>query len=222
MQLCSMGKTSNIDRASLLGGKSKYLNSEVTIYTDGSKIGGKVGSGFVVYRRKKIIFYQNARLPDSATVFQAELYAIFLAGRYIQTTLTEKYNYIRIYSDSQAAILALDKNEISSQLVMDTLQIWELITNRNIHVTLSWIKAHVGHEGNELADTQAKLGAGRETVNATTLAPWGSVKIALNEAIQSEWNTRWKNLPKHDATKYFWKKADKIKAGVFLTYAALI
>ena len=30
----------NIDRASLLGGKSKYLNSEVTIYTVGSKIGG--------------------------------------------------------------------------------------------------------------------------------------------------------------------------------------
>ena len=166
----------NIDRASLLGGKSKYLNSEVTIYTDGSKIGGKVGSGFVVFRRKKVIFYQNARLPDNATVCQAELYAIFLAGRYIQASLTEKYKYIRIYSDSQAAILALDKNEINSQLVMDTIQVWELITNRNIHVTLSWIKAHAGHEGNELADTQAKLGAGREIINATTLVPWGSVK----------------------------------------------
>ena len=54
---------------------------------------------------------------------------------------------------------------------MDTIQVWELITNRNIHVTLSWIKAHVGHEGNELADTQAKLGAGREIINATTLVP---------------------------------------------------
>ena len=63
-----------------------------------------------------------------------------------------------------------------------------MITSRNIHVTLSWIKAHVRHEGNELADTQAKLGAGREIVNATTLAPWGSVKIAINEAIQAEWN----------------------------------
>ena len=55
------------------------LNSEITIYTDGSKIGGKVGSGFVVFKRKKVIFFQNARLPDKATVFQAELYAIFLA-----------------------------------------------------------------------------------------------------------------------------------------------
>ena len=95
---------------------------------------------------------------------------------------------------------------------MDTIQIWELITNRNIHVTLSWIKAHVGHEGNELADTQAKLGAGRETINATTLAPWGSVKTAINESILTEWNIRWNNLPKHDATKYFWKHADKNKS----------
>ena len=39
-----------IDKASLLGGKSKYLDTEITIYTDGSKIGGKVGSGFVVFR----------------------------------------------------------------------------------------------------------------------------------------------------------------------------
>ena len=72
-----MGKHLKIDKASLLGGKSKYLDSEITIYTDGSKIGGKVGSGFVVYRRKKVIFFQNARIPDKATVFQAELYAIF-------------------------------------------------------------------------------------------------------------------------------------------------
>ena len=92
----------NIDRASLLGGKSKYLNSEITIYTDGSKIGGKVGSGFVVFRRKKEIFTQNARLPDKATVFQAELYAIFLAGRYIQATLNEQYRYIRISGQSGA------------------------------------------------------------------------------------------------------------------------
>ena len=133
----------------------------------------------------------------------------------------EQYKCIKIYSDSQAAILALDKNEINSQLVKDTIQIWELITNRNIHVTLSWIKAHVGHEGNELADTQAKLGASREIINATTLVPWGSVKTAINEAIQAEWNIRWKNIPKHDATKYFWKQADKTRAEVFSTYVVL-
>ena len=127
-------------------------------------------SGFVVFKRKKVIFFQNARLPDKATVFQAELYAIFLAGRYIQTKQNEQYKYIKIYSDSQAAILALDKNEIYSQLVLDTIQVWELITNRNTQVTLSWIKAHVGgHEGNELADTQAKLGANRDIIKMQPL-----------------------------------------------------
>ena len=109
----SWEKHLKIDKASMLGRKSKYLDSEITIYTDGSKIGGRVGSGFLVFHRKKVIFMQNARLPDKATVFQAELYAIFLAGRYIQTTQTEhsKYRYIKIYSDSQAAIMALDKKK---------------------------------------------------------------------------------------------------------------
>ena len=72
---------------------------------------------------------------------------------------------------------------------MDTIQVWELAINRNIHVTLSWIKAHAGHEGNELADSQAKLGAGRENINAITLVPWGTVQTAINESIQAEWNT---------------------------------
>ena len=71
---------------------------------------------------------------------------------------------------------------------MDTIQAWELVSNRGTHVTLSWIKAHAGHEGNELADTQAKLGASRELINASTLVPWGSVKLAISEAIQQEWN----------------------------------
>ena len=38
------------------------------------------------------------------------------------------------------------------------------------------------------------------------------MKLAISEAIQQEWNKRWKNLPKHDATKYFWKQADKNKS----------
>ena len=63
-----------------------------------------------------------------------------------------------------------------------------------------------------MADTQAKLGANRDNINATTLVPWGSVKTAINESIQAEWNNRWNKLPKHDATKFFWKKADKNKS----------
>ena len=98
----NMGKTFKNRQRLITWGNSKYLDSEITIYTDGSKIGGKVGSGFVVFRRKKEIFTQNARLPDKATVFQAELYAIFLAGRYIQATLNEQYRYIRISGQSGA------------------------------------------------------------------------------------------------------------------------
>ena len=109
-----------IDKHSLAGGQTKYLNSELSIYTDGSKIGGQVGSGVVVFKRKPVIFPQNARLPDSATVFQAEVYALLLAGKYILSQINDNHNYIQIHSDSQAAIRAIRKTEIKSQLVLDT------------------------------------------------------------------------------------------------------
>ena len=100
--------------------------------------------------------------------------------QYILSQINDNHNYIQIHSDSQAAIRAIRKTEIKSQLVLDTIQIWEIIANRFNSVTLSWIKAHAGHEGKELADTQAKLGAARERINATTMTPWGTVKTTIS------------------------------------------
>ena len=65
-------------------GSTKHLRkSQTTIYTDGSKINNRTGSGFVIYHKNIIIYRDNRRLPDSCTVFQAEIEAINLAGKYI-------------------------------------------------------------------------------------------------------------------------------------------
>ena len=61
---------------------SKYKQpSEYSFYTDGSKMNGQVGSGLVVVHKGIPIHTNHARLPDYATVFQAELFAIALAAR---------------------------------------------------------------------------------------------------------------------------------------------
>ena len=67
--------------------------------------------------------------------------------------------YIKILSDSQAAIRALEKPRITSQSVPTALEYMETLALKVKHLTLAWIKAHVGTERNEQADQAAKEGA---------------------------------------------------------------
>ena len=63
-----------------------------------------------------------------------------------------------IRSDSQAAVLALQSSFIHSSIVEECLTTLNRLSEKN-KVILQWIKAHVGHVGNEAADLYAKLGS---------------------------------------------------------------
>ena len=66
---------------------------------------------------------------------------------------------IIIRSDSQAAVLALQSSYIHSSIVEECfLTTLNRLSEKN-KVILQWIKAHVGHVGNEAADLFAKLGS---------------------------------------------------------------
>jgi ribonuclease HI len=65
-------------------------------------------------------------------------------------------DYVKILSDSQAALLALNQNSFKSQAVYNTALKLNELASKSKKVTLVWIKAHVGHEGNEKADQLAK------------------------------------------------------------------
>ena len=81
-----------------------------------------------------------------------------------------------------------------------------------IHVSMGWIKAHAGIEGNELADEEAKMGALSISEWSDTLRPWKRTLHQIELKILEEWSERWTKTPKHDATKFFISKPDKNKA----------
>ena len=60
------------------GNKNTWQKCETTIYTDGSKISGKVGSGYVVYTKNKLTYKNHTNLSNECTVFQAEINAIYM------------------------------------------------------------------------------------------------------------------------------------------------
>ena len=56
---------------------------ELNFYTDGSKLNGKVGAGFLALEPTRIMKTDKFKLPDNSTVFQAEIFAILKATEYL-------------------------------------------------------------------------------------------------------------------------------------------
>ena len=98
-------------------------------------------------------------MQDHATVYQAELEAIYQACKYMDdNNNTIKPKYVKIPTDSQAALKSLDNIDFKSTIVLKI----ENLKWRVKGCTLAWDKAHIGTEGNETADEAEKLGAKNE------------------------------------------------------------
>ena len=188
-------------------GESKYQSlSQINIFTDGSKLNDKVGAGFTA-RKGRIPFKEMSfRLPDKCSVFQAEIFAINQAALFIQRLGYPRY--IKIFVDSQAALLALNKKDITSRLVGDTVHNLNLIPGLT---RLVWIKAHVGHEGNERADELAKAGTLLPHYAPVAL-PKQATKAAINSAIDEIWNFQWSQYNDGRQSKQFYSQPNRTKA----------
>jgi ribonuclease HI len=126
-----------------------YEQSVLTYYTDGSRKDGMTGMG--IYG-PSLRYYET--LGSSATIFQAEMYAINVCARIWLSTegLTGKHVYIM--SDSQAALSALQSYTFTSKLVAECLNNLKRLTSK-CKVTLLWVPGHTGIDGNEEADQLA-------------------------------------------------------------------
>ncbi|GIX77319.1 retrovirus-related Pol polyprotein from type-1 retrotransposable element R1 4 [Caerostris darwini] len=122
----------------------------LSIFTDGSKMNGKVGGAFVVYNHKSEVHHQCFRLSDNPTVYLAELLAIKRATEY---AILNGLSNVNIISDSRSVLLAMENvNNIDAEI----RGIKNRIKDHPGNITLHWVKAHVGHIGNERADELAK------------------------------------------------------------------
>ena len=120
--------------------------------------------------------------------------------------------YIKIFSDSQAAILALNSNTVTSSLVKQTIITLNTLADSTERLELCWIKAHVGHDGNERADQLAREAVKNSQVGVNTPQSWACYKAQLKEDIYTEWERRWTNDNAYRMTKIFYPKPDSNKA----------
>jgi ribonuclease HI len=127
------------------------LDSEINIYTDGSKT-DKVGewgtgAGFVIRHHNQTIMGKWITLCHTKTVFMAEVIAITQSLRTLQDKVAEGIiplgTTITIFTDSQSSLKALASPYVHSKTVKECLQMLKIITSTH-PLKLAWVKAHVG------------------------------------------------------------------------------
>ena len=92
-------------------------------------------------------------------VYQAEIMAIHLAAQEAARVLNDKNNYIKLFSDSQAALKSLNKYRLISKVGVKAVEsLNELGVNRQ-RLELNWMKAHNNYLADERADELSKNSA---------------------------------------------------------------
>ena len=146
-----------IDKKKAIRFESVLNQSTVKIYTDGSKLDGRVGAGFYAEYPNNYLKQAFFHLGIYSTVFQAEVLAISVVAKNL--LLEKMHNQsIVVLVDSQAAIKALIKCTVTSITVLNCIRNLNQLGKQN-HVSIAWIPGHAGVHGNEVADYVAKSGS---------------------------------------------------------------
>ncbi len=174
------------------------------IFTDGSKIDGKVGFGFAATQNGYVVHEESGHLNDEATVFQAELVAIQSALLWLISNPPKlKGEEGIIHSDSQAAIGAIFSPLAHLDLVRNIhLLLGQVGAERSLEIR--WVKGHSDVTGNELADYLAKEGALYDE-GQTREVPKSleSLKKQVHDYWANVWQQRWSALSSCKITKWF-------------------
>ena len=138
-------------------------NYPIQVFTDGSKMNGRVGSAYRIKSVDGILHNFGFRLPDRCSVHQAELSAIRYAAKKIVDN--GHVGAVVFFVDSQAAMMGLQSGRVQSQFVLDTvLEVGKL---QDAHFV--WVKSHSGIEDNDAVDELAKQATLKDTVCDTPI-----------------------------------------------------
>ncbi|GBM54921.1 hypothetical protein AVEN_77829-1 [Araneus ventricosus] len=156
---------------------------ENSICTDGSKTTDGTGSAFCSFDDLgQLKTKWLGKLSQDNNIFQAELLAIHQAILHHINSKTQ----VKIWSDSLSSLQAILNPTSPHPLVRDIQK--QLQSKNNIYI--GWVKAHIGHYGNETADELAKKAINEGTI-INIKKPLSSLKKSLNQELLEKWQLEW-------------------------------
>ena len=173
----------------------------VRIFTDGSKIEGKVGAALSIWDNEGEFRKLKLSLAAYCTVYQAELLAICKATDVILTRQETSYG---LYSDSMSALQTLASHGSLHPLAVRARANLAQALGQSKAVSLFWIKAHAGLPGNERADELAKEAAlSLRRKPDYDQCPVSFIKRQIRLESLDEWNRRYVSGETASVTKMF-------------------
>ena len=194
-----MGKKLNLNLESLKGGKKAPETLRIYHLHRRKQKEERTEGGFVMYNYNKQIHTQSFKIQDHATVYQAEIEAIYQACKYMDDNYdTIKPKNVKMLTDSQAALKALGSIDFRSTMALKTAEALENLKWRTKGCSIAWVKAQLWTVGNEAADAAARQGAENidkklKTIN--TPIPGETAKSGIDNAIRKEWKRNGKMHP---------------------------
>lgn len=186
---------------------NSVINAEdIQIFTDGSKMEQGTGSGIYC---ESLQIDESHRLSNDCSVFQAEIFAIEMALKNINTRNIPE-DRITIFVDSQAAIKALRNNVVKSTAVSRCRN--ELIRAATRHqVNICWVPGHCNIEGNEKADELARKGSNMEEARAVNgiHAPICTLKRNIELDSRTKANNAWSSRDDCIISRSLWPEINE-------------
>ncbi|XP_073961989.1 uncharacterized protein [Choristoneura fumiferana] len=183
------------------GEKSQSSNEGLKIFTDGSKIEGKVGAALSIWTDGAETRNRKFKLANFCTVYQAELLALSEA---VEHSLRSAVSNCSIFSDSRAALDTVASGVSLHPLAVTIRKNLAIAKEQRKLIRFFWVKAHVGLEGNERADQLAKDAALKlKTKPIYDMCPVSFVKRQIRMESLDEWNRRYVRGETASTTKTF-------------------
>ena len=183
-----------------------------TIYTDGSGIENKIGAAAYVLTTKETR-HHHLGSQVQFNVYAAELSAIYIALKSLWNH--QIHSTCRIYSDSQAALKAIDRphRQSGQEIIRDTLDHIDEITNdhKHLQVEMVWIPGHSDIEGNEQADAEAKKAAINPILRQSHKhRPLKSGRARyIKTAAKEQWQRQWRDAKTARSLRHIMKTKKK-------------
>jgi ribonuclease HI len=195
-----------------------YEQRTILIYTNGSKNEHGVGSGVAIFVQQELALQLQFRLGIKCSNNQAEQLAIVKALEAIESTDIPKNSpcTIDIFTNSRITIDLLKNANNHSYLIKEIRKRLSILDRANWTIEISWVKAHIGIYGNELADQLSKSATRNSDIAVSfNRIPTSTLYSKLNEVITQKWQTDWDNCTKAAITKEFFPNVrDRLKMNI--------